>query len=339
MYIGKREISPTAEQPFIIAELGSTHEGQVDRAKKLTEAAAVAGADAVKFQIWQREHVCTPDYPHYQTFGELEFSIQQWHGILSFARSTGLIILADVDDEESTDLALEGGVAGLKIRSTNLSYPVLLQKVAATGKPIIVSNGASTTSEIANALSVLEEAGATDILLIHGFQAFPTSIKDTHLRSIGFLAEHFGKLVGYADHADGDSPMAFILPSAALAAGACVIEKHLSIDRELHTEDWESSLNPNEFARLVKQLRLVWQSLGRGEHDLTEAEQNYRTRFKRSIVAARDIARKQRIEPDDLTFKIAANTGLAPNQVDRLIGKRAAADIPANALLSEQMLQ
>ena len=106
MYIGKKEISPTAEQPFIIAELGSTHEGQVDRAKKLAESAAEAGADAVKFQIWQCEHVCTPDNPHYQTFRRLEFSAQQWHEILSFARRAGITILADVDDEECTDLAV-----------------------------------------------------------------------------------------------------------------------------------------------------------------------------------------------------------------------------------------
>lgn len=339
MYIDGREVGDTAAAPYVIAELGSTHEGRIERAEALTRAAVDAGADAVKFQIWSRDENTTPDHPDYPVLGPLEFDADQWRHLLGFARALGATVMVDVDDPPAVGLAVECGASALKIRTTNIGHPELLRQVAAQGLPVLVATGASTMAEIEPAVGVLQEHGARDLILLHGFQAFPTPAADTHLRTIGLLRQRFTHPVGYADHADGGSPLAFLLPAAALAAGACVIEKHLSIDRERETQDFESALNGPEFAHLVARLRDVWAALGRPEHDLSAAEQTYRERFKKSAVARRAIAAGEPIDADMLAFKRAPRLGIGPRDVDQLIGRRAAVDIPADALVLPDGLQ
>ena len=339
MKIAGVEISGNAPRPYVIAEIASAHEGSVSRAKEIAQAAAEADADAVKFQIWQREEGYTPDAPEYSELKEFEFSSDEWMDILTHARTLGLAVLADVDDERCLQLALQGEVDGLKIRSSNLSNPFLLVKVARTRLPILVGTGASSLEETANGVSALEEQDVKEMVLLHGFQAFPTRVEDTRLSVLRQMSERFGKLIGYADHADGGSLLAFLLPAAALGAGACVIEKHLTIGRESHASDWESSLDPPEFAQLVCQLREVWKAIDTGQDDLTDAERAYRDRFKKTIVARRDIAKGERIDEPAIAFKCAGKLGLSPDKLLFVLGKRAVVRIPVHTVISESMLK
>ncbi len=326
-------ISEFMARPYVVAEVASAHEGSVERAKAIARAACDAGADAVKFQVWSRDEGVTPDHPDYETLGRIEFSPAQWGDILENARALGLTVAADVDDQASMNLALAHGVELLKIRTSNLAHHAFLTAVAAVGKPILLAVGAATTAEIETALRVLDDKQARQVVLLHGFQAFPTQPGDTHLRTLGHLRQRYGRPVGYADHADGDSPLAFLLPAAALAAGACLIEKHITLDREKRTEDYESSLNPPDFARLIEQLRQVWAALGSAQRELTPAEQKYRLRFNKCIVARRDIAAGSVIETGMLAFKRSGKPGLPPDEAHRLIGKRTARPLAADAPL------
>ncbi len=339
MRIGLKAISQEAEFPYVIAEMASAHEGQLDRVRAIMQAAAQAGADAIKFQIWRRDEIVTADHQSYDEFGRIEFSRKEWLVILSEALSLGVDVLADVDDEVSVDLAVEAGVQALKVRSTNVSYPQLLRKVADTGLPIILATGGSTVNEIGKTVALLDACGAADLLLMHGFQALPAQVAETHLRTLATLKKLFGKPVAYADHADGDSHLAEILPIAAIAAGACAIEKHITIDRENHTLDWQSSLNGPEFKRMVERLREIWTAMGCGDHELTDAEHAYRERFRKSIVARCDIPISQQLTAENIGFKISSQTGLPPSDAPRLIGKVACVNIKADTLITDDIIE
>ncbi len=339
MVILDKEISNSAPNPYIIAEIASSHEGNVERAKRIVNSAAEANADAVKFQIWRRDDYCTPDHPDYEVLGQLQFDPQQWHEILGYAKSTGMALLADIDSEACLDIALDCVVDGLKIRLSTFGNTDFLAKIASTGKPLFITCGGATLAEIDETISTLESNGASDIVLLHGFQAFPTLVEDTHLRTIGLLRQQFGKVVGCADPADGDSHLAFDLPIAALAAGACVIEKHITIDRELKTQDFESSLNPPEFEQLIKRLRKVWIALGRSKHEFTEAELAYRKRFKKFIVAKTDISSGEEITSDSLSYKACGKLGMLPSEATKIIGRRTVVHIQANTPLSMEMVE
>ena len=236
MYIAGCEVSETAAHPYVIAEMASAHEGSVERAKDITRAAIEAGADSIKYQLWSRDENTTPQHCEYGVLGEIELTRDQWLDVMAYARSLGTTISVDVDDIPSLELALEGGAEALKIRTTNIAHLELLECVASCGKPILLATGAATLDEVAKAIAVLEDRAA-DLVLLHGFQAFPTRPGDTHLRTLPLLKQRFAKLMGYADHADGNSPLALLLPAAAVAAGACLIEKHITIDRQRFTQD------------------------------------------------------------------------------------------------------
>tara|TARA_Y100000588_G_scaffold394368_1_gene514460 strand:+ start:3816 stop:4838 length:1023 start_codon:yes stop_codon:yes gene_type:complete len=339
MNIGNHNVSGTSANPYIIAETASAHQGDMNRAILITQAAAAAGTDCVKYQIWSRDECVTCDHPDYKVLGSYEFSRDQWLRVMDHAHSLRVTIAADVDDVAATELAITGGAELLKIRTTNLSHHELLQAVAESGRPIVIATGASTMDEITRAVGALENYGAQDVILMHGFQAFPTKAVDTHLRSLGLLTKQFNNLVGYADHADGGSPLAYLLPAAALTAGACIIEKHITIDREKKTEDYESSLNGPEFKVMIEQLRQVWSALGDAEHDLNDAEHAYRKRYKKSIVAKCHITNGQVITVDQISFKIGAELGFPADQLGSVIGNTAAQDITPDTVIQASMLQ
>jgi len=339
MFIGPKEVSEESCRPYIVAEVASTHEGDPELAKAVAQAAIEAGADAVKFQIFRTEELFTRDHKDYESARQVELSPEAWLDVLAFVKSLGGTVMADVDDEVCMRIALEGGVDALKVRSSNISNQRMLKTFASADKPILLATGASTTHEIARALEVLESSGAKEILLIHGFQAFPTKAEDCRLREIGFLRERFGKPVGYADHADGGSYLAFALPIAAISAGAVLIEKHITLVREQHGEDWHSSLNPPEWKRMVEELAEVWQALGKADQGLSDAEKEYRRLFKKSIVSRRRISRGEVVEEEMLAFKRAGCVGLHPDKVHGIIGKRAHADISEDQPLQADMFE
>ena len=339
MIHGDAEKTAFTPSPYIVAEMASAHMGEVERARAITAAAVEAGAHAIKYQIWSRDAGTTPDHEDYEALGELEFCRTEWLDIMAFAAAQGIDVAVDVDDLESLAVALEGGVDILKIRVSNIACHELLESVAKTARPVLLATGASTTEEISVALEILLHNGAQDLVLMHGFQAFPTQPADTHLRALRFLATHYSHPVGYADHADSNSPLASLIPVAALAAGARVIEKHITIDREKETHDFESALNGPEFKLLVQQLEQVRTALGTDEHPMTAAENAYRDRFRKSVVAAVDIGAGETITALHIGFKRSGVPGTAPDEAPGILGKAAIADIPVNSPIHLKMVR
>jgi sialic acid synthase SpsE len=212
----------------------------------------------------------------------------------------------------------------------------MLDAVAADGRPVFVSTGGSTFAEVALAIDRLTRGRTAGLVLLHGFQSFPTRIEDSNLRQIAALRARFGIPVGYADHVDGESPMAMALPLMALAAGARVIEKHITLDRRLKGRDYFSALNPDEFARLVTLVREADMALGRSDDTLSKAEIEYRRLMKKTTVARRELKTGHVIADEDLVFRRAPREGVTPIEAASLVGRRVGRPVAANDVLTRE---
>lgn len=301
---------------FIIAEAANSHEGSLDMAKKLVRTAVDAGADAVKFQKFVVEELLISTHPDFSLFKRLELKDDEWKKLFDYVDELGIIAFADVFDLPSAAFMTSLNVPAYKVHSTDLSNPDLLKYVAAQKKPIFLGVGATYLKEIEEALSFLHE----DVVLIHGFQAFPTRVEETNLKFLKTLQEKFHRLIGFMDHIDANEAFANTLPLVALGFGACVIEKHIILDRSKKGIDHESALNPGEFRKFVLQVRKVELSLGSGKNNFSEDEEKYRLKIKKSIVAKRNIGAGETVTRDMLAFRRALG-GISPMEADRLIGK------------------
>ncbi|MDP2599832.1 MAG: N-acetylneuraminate synthase family protein [Deltaproteobacteria bacterium] len=302
---------------FVVAEAANSHEGSLDTAKKLVEAAVEAKADAVKFQKFVTEELLVSSHPQFSLFKSLELKEEEWKELFVYARKLKIVVFADVFDLPSAVFMASLNVPAYKIHSTDLSNPDLLQYVASQKKPVFLGVGATHLKEIEKALSFLHD----DVVLMHGFQAFPTRIEDTHLAFLKTLQEKFHLPVGFMDHIDADDPFAQVLPVAAVAYGASVIEKHMTLDRSKKGIDHESALNPDEFRQFVRHVRRLEPAMGLTEREFSEAEQQYRLKMKKSIVARRDIAAGEVLTKEMLAYKRATG-GLSPMDACQLLGKK-----------------
>ena len=305
-----------------MAETASSHEGDPALAVQLLRAAVAAGADLVKFQLLRGDMLLTPDHPKYGAFQQIQMPDSAWVGIADAAADLNARLVAEVFDEPSLALAVRLRFPALKIHSTDLSNPRMLEGAAASGLPIFVSTGGATCAEIAAALGHLDAHGARQVVLLHGFQAFPTRLVDSNLRQLWMLRSRFGRVVGYADHVDAETELAFVLPAMALGAGARVVEKHITLDRAKRGRDYFSALNPPEFTRLVTLLRDADLALGRADDTLSPPELAYRALMKKTVVAAAPLAPGVTLEPGHLAFKRAPMTGFSPMEAASLLGRR-----------------
>lgn len=300
---------------FIIAEAANSHEGSLDVAKRLVRATADAGADAVKFQKFVVEELLVSTHPDFNLFKSLQLKDEEWRELFDYGHELGMIVFADVFDIPSAELMASLHVPAYKIHSTDLSNPDLLKYVAAKEKPIFLGVGATYLEEIEKALALLHK----EVVLVHGFQAFPTRIEETNFEFLRTLRERFQCLVGFMDHIDGSEELANILPLVALGYGACVLEKHITLDRSEKGIDHESALNPNEFQKFVRLVRKVEGAIGTGESLFSENEENYRLKTKKSIVARRDIRTGEVVTRDMLAFR-RARRGIPPTEASKVIG-------------------
>lgn len=323
---------------FVIAEVASSHESDTRIAIRLLRAAAESGADAVKFQVFSARKLLVPKHPKFPSFTEIEMPPSEWQRIHKECLSVGIPFIAEIFDEESLNLMEELGVSAYKIHSTDIANPLLLEKVASTGKPLILSSGGSTFEEIEYAIGVCESKSNHNIVLMHGFQAFPTRLEDTYLSDIPRLESKFGYPVGYADHCDAETKHAFILPLVAIGMGASVIEKHITPDRSLKGRDYYSALNPDEFKYMVSLIKDVKGALGVERSGLTGAEEVYRKQMKKSIVAASRIKRDEEITLRHMAFKRTPELGVQPREYVNFVGKKAKDDIVENSLIREDDL-
>jgi N,N'-diacetyllegionaminate synthase len=292
----------TGQPPFVIAEMANAHEGSIETARAIVEAAAGAGVHAIKFQKFTADELLVPYHPRHGHFKGLEMPDSAWSDLVGLARAKGLYVLADVFGGESARLMRRLDIDGYKIHSSDTIHLELITEVASYGRPVFLSCGGSRQLEILEAVQAIRRAGNEQIVLLHGFQNYPTRLEDTQLNRIRTLAEEFGLPVGYADHVAGDSQWAMLLPVMAVGSGARVIEKHLTLDRSRKGLDYFSSVEPPELARLVELLRDAGKSLG-GPYELSSGELHYLQDVKKLMVASHDLPAGTRMEPAMVTYK------------------------------------
>lgn len=320
--VGSRVVGDGAP-PFILVEMSCSHEGDASRAKTMIDAAAKAGADGIQLQIFSRAEQMPPQHELYGLLGKLEFSHDTWREVIAHARASGLAVFVFTYDLPSLRFAAELGVDGFKLSSADLSNPELLAAAASTGLPITVGTGASTIDEIQSALAILAKNGATKLVLMHGVQNFPTELADANVARIGVLRRVFGLPVGYQDHTAAALPIARVIDLVALGLGACIIEKHITLDRAEKGTDHQAALEPAEWIEFVQTMRAGVTALGDGAlPQLTEADLRYRQFQKRSIVAARDLPAGAELRRADVKFlRLDKGKGAPPDQFAAMSGR------------------
>ena len=332
---------------FIITEAGVNHNGSIALAKQLIDVAAEAGADAVKFQTFIAEEVVSADAPkaEYQKqttdasesqldmIRKLELSKEDHQELMDYAEQKNIMFLSTPFDEKSVDLLVELGVPLIKISSGEITNHLFLKYIAKKGLPIILSTGMSTLEEVAEAVSVIKATGCTDLTLLHCTSNYPAHVEDCNLLAMKTMADAFGVPVGYSDHTPG-----IYVSLAAAAMGACVIEKHFTLDKNLPGPDHMASLEPDELKEMVLGIRLVEKARGSSVKAPVESELEVRDVARRSIVAKVDIPAGTVITEDMLAFK-RPGTGIAPKDSNMLIGKTTTKNINKNELFKFEKLE
>lgn len=288
---------------FVVAEMANAHGGDLESALKIVDASADAGADAIKYQVFFPEELAVPSHTHFDSYRELQMPEDHWHQVIHKAQKKGLVVFADVFGPDSVGLVTRLGVDGLMIHAADVGNDPLLELVGAVQCPMLVSTGGSTWIETAHALSVLRGAGAEDVVLIYGFQGYPTDFDESNLRRLGLLRSRFGLPVGFASHVDGGSPEAIGLPSLAAAAGADLVEVHITLDRSKKGHDYYSSLDPDRFREMVERLRRVAPCFGRRDWGISAEERKYRETHRKWLVTEVDLRAGDVIERDMIALK------------------------------------
>ena len=342
--IGNKSIGEE-ESCFIIAEAGVNHNSSIDLAKKLVDAAKEAGADAVKFQTFKAENVViknaekakyqktVKEESQYGMLKKLELTEEDFRELADYAKEKDILFLSSPFDKESVDLLYELDVPVFKVGSGEITNFPLLKHIAKKEKPIILSTGMSTLGEVEEALNVIRSEGVEDVILLHCVSNYPARIEDVNLRAMETLKQAFKIPVGFSDHTLG-----ITASIAAAALGACVIEKHFTLDRDLPGPDHKASLEPNELKEMVQAIRDVEKALGDGVKRPTKEEEEIKRAARRSIVAKVDIPKGTIIAEDMLDVK-RPGTGIEPKYIDMIVGKKAKENIRKDELVTREMIE
>lgn len=335
------------EGVYIIAEAGVNHNGDIEIAKRLVDAALNAGADAVKFQTFIPEHVVTKnaeraayqktnmpskEESQLEMISRLALGYEEFRALKRYCDQRGIMFLSTPFDYYSVDFLYELGVPLFKVASGELVNHPFLKYISAKGKPLILSTGMATLGEVEEALAVAREAGAGEITLLQCTSNYPASFGDVNLRAMVTMQQAFGVKVGYSDHTPGTEAAV-----AAVALGACIIEKHFTLNRRMEGPDHRASLEPDELAAMVQAVRNVEIALGDGRKRPSDAEIEIMQVARRSLVAACDIAAGEIITAGKLAAK-RPGTGIPPKMWDVVVGRRARVDIPADMVIMWDMV-
>lgn len=325
---------------FLIAEIGNNHNGSLDFAKRLIEAAAEAGADCAKFQLRDMESLyansgkaVSEDLGSEYTLDLLrrfQLSVDEMFEALDFTRQCGMVPLCTPWDLRSLDRLNQYGVDGFKIASADLTNHELLEAAAKTGKPLLISTGMSMEQEIQNSVFILKQKGASFVLLQCN-STYPAPMRDINLAYMDRLKEiSNGPVVGYSGHERG-----YEVCIAAVARGAKIIEKHFTLDRKMEGNDHRVSLLPDEFAAMVKAIRNVEQAIGAGsERTISQGERLNREVLAKSLVAARDIKKGEKITEYMIDVR-SPGRGLQPSRLKDLVGVSASRDMSQGEIFFE----
>lgn len=334
--IGGRIIGPLAS-PYVIAEAGVNHNGSPELAAQLVDAAADAGADAVKFQTFNADALAVADAPQaeYQRtrggasgqremLAALELSIDALVALRDHAVRRGITFLSTPFDLPSLDVLIALDVPAVKVGSGDLTNALLLRAAAAAGRPLLISTGMATAQEVGAALNLV---GDVPVVLLQCTSAYPCPAADANLRAITALRDEFGREVGFSDHTPG-----IAAAIAATALGASVIEKHITLDRSMTGPDHAASLEPATFNELVAGVRDAHDALGDGVKAPRPIEAEMLRVARRSLVLRSNLRQGHLLRLADLDAKRPA-TGISPMQVDRVVGRRLGHDVAADTPL------
>ena len=350
--VGKMKIKLTKKKevfnhcsPYIIAEIGANHNGDMDLAKKMIDSAITCGCDAVKFQSWNNKSLISKTGYDQNTvftdskkkhFGSLEKMVDKYYlrkeqhfELKDYCNSRGIDFCSTPFSQEEVDLLNELDVEFFKVASMDINNYPLLKYVGQFDKPILLSTGMANLGEIEKAVKIIEEEGNSKIIILHCVAIYPPEDKDLNLKNISMLQKTFGYPVGFSDHTIG-----FAAPLASVALGACIVEKHFTTDKDLPGWDHEISANPEDMKIIVKNSKIINDSLGQFKRIVSIAEEEKKKVFRRSIVLNKNLKAGDIIKEDDIDLK-RPGTGLSPDQIKFVIGKKLNKDFDADHLLTK----
>lgn len=327
---------------FIIAEAGVNHNGSLDLALQLVDVAVECGADAIKFQTFNAHKLVTSAAPQadYQTANSgkresqlemlrrLELSLDDHRRLIQRCHQRGIQFMSTPFDEGSVDLLADEGMQFFKIPSGEVTNLPLIQHIASKRRPVLLSTGMCNLTDVEAAVETLEQAGISELALLHCVSNYPAAAADTNLLAMRTMATAFGYPVGYSDHTLGAA-----VPLAAVALGARILEKHFTLDRSLPGPDHLASSEPAELSQLIKDIRVVESALGNGRKRPAAGEANTAAVARRSLVAARPIRAGEIITGHDLVGR-RPGTGLPPAMLKHLQNRRAVQDIAADEIVT-----
>jgi len=324
--------------PYVIAEIGANHNGDMELAKQLIDAAKTAGADAAKFQSWtvnslisDAEYERNVEYAdkdrHFGSLREMveryQLSESQHRELVNHCQKRGIDFLSTGFSPAEVDLLDSLDVPAFKVASMDINHLPLLEYIGSKRRPVMLSTGMATLSEIARAVDVLRGAGQSQIVLLHCVSIYPPEPSMVNLKNIGGLRSSFRVPVGFSDHSLGTS-----IPVAAVALGACVVEKHFTLDK--HMEGWDHAISADseDLTRLVAECRETYTALGSTERVVGEAEVAKRSKFRRRLVLRVAVKRGHVLTADDFDFK-RPGTGIGPDEMSYVLRRTLKRDCPA----------
>ncbi|MEM7215448.1 MAG: pseudaminic acid synthase [Pseudomonadota bacterium] len=329
-------------KPYIIAEVSANHNGSIEKAMEIMTSAAENGADAVKLQTYTADTITIKsDRPEFRIKGGLWDGYQlwdlydwahtpfEWHAeLFAHAKSLGITCFSSPFDDTAVDLLESLDAPLYKIASFEMTDIPLVEKVASTGKPMIMSTGLATLEEIRKSLDAARNAGSGDIVLLHCISGYPTPLEEANLKLMLELRDTFDVLVGLSDHTLSNTAAI-----SAVALGACMIEKHFTLDRSDGGADAEFSMEPPQLKALCEDARGAWEALGDGKRLAPSVQDDNRV-FRRSVYTVADIKKGDLFTRENIRC-IRPGLGLAPERFKDLLGKPAAADIDYGTPLAE----
>ena len=343
--IDGRKIGPNY-RPYIIAELSANHNGDINRAFAIMAAAKEAGADAIKLQTYTEDTItmdCDSDefqikggLWHGQSLYQLYKNAHmpwEWHQrLFAKAKELGITIFSSPFDFSAVDLLEELDAPAYKIASFEVIDLPLIKRVAQTGKPMIISTGMANKAEIQDAITTARENGCEELVVLHCVSGYPAPAEQYNLRTISDITARFDVLSGLSDHTI-DNATAVV----SVAFGACVIEKHVTLDRNGGGADDSFSLEPTELGQLCRDTHTAWQAMGKVNYERTPAEQG-NVQFRRSLYVVKDIAAGELLTAENVR-SIRPGFGLAPKHYDAVLGKVAKGIIYRGAALSFDLIE
>ena len=332
---------------LIVAEAGVNHNGDPVVARRMVDVAADVGVDGVKFQAFKAERLVAPDAPkaayQIETTGEdesqmdmlrrLELPDEAYRELMKLCRDKGVLFMCTPFDEQSADFLEQLGTEVFKIPSGEITNLPFLAHVARKLRPLIVSTGMADLREVATAVQAIRDNGNPPLILLHCVSNYPADPADANLGAIRTLLEEFHVPVGYSDHTPGVE-----VSLAAVALGACVIEKHFTLDRKMSGPDHLASIEPDELKALVNGVRTVESALGHGRKEPAPREADTAAVARKSLVVARDIPAGTILTNDSIVI-LRPGTGLAPDMKPGVVGRTTRKKILAGTLLTLEMLE